>query len=169
MQVGTIMPAARQKQHQFSLFALSVLLLEVAHLKTNAALDAHNVSDITRLPHCSVIAPRYHSNMGCTVCAQSFVQNQQPACTWSDPMVCNIPVASLADKRSVCLLYTQADLLYFPFMERFALAMPEFTGYDPRDEIMSQWLEAMMQQTSCQLASPDAKLFQQAIRWFVPP
>lgn len=52
-------------------------------------------------------------------------------------------------------------------MERFALAMPEFTGYDPCDacdEIMSQWLEAMTQQTSCQLASPNAKLFQQAIR-----
>ena len=53
-------------------------------------------------------------------------------------------------------------------MERFALAMPEFTGYDPCDAcdgIMSAWLEAMMQLTSCQLASPDAKLFQQAIRY----
>ena len=53
-------------------------------------------------------------------------------------------------------------------MERFALAIPEFTGYDPCDAcdgIMSAWLEAMMQLTSCQLASPDAKLFQQAIRY----
>lgn len=67
-----------------------------------------------------------------------------------------------------CFLCMQVDLLYFPFMERFALAMPEFTGYDPCDAcdgVMSAWLEAMMQLTSCQLASPDAKLFQQAIRY----
>lgn len=101
--------------------------------------------------------------MGCTVCARGFVRGQHGVI----PRYATQPVASLADNNNVCLLYTQADLLYFPFMERFALAMPEFTGYDPCDacdEVMSQWLKAMMQQTSCQLASPDAKLFQQAIR-----
>ncbi|KAL3135361.1 hypothetical protein ABBQ32_007549 [Trebouxia sp. C0010 RCD-2024] len=60
-----------------------------------------------------------------------------------------------------------ADLLYFPFMERFALSMPEFTGFDPCDAcdgIMSDWLEAMGHLTCCQLASADDKLFQQALR-----
>lgn len=65
------------------------------------------------------------------------------------------------------ILLLQADLLYFPFMERFALSMPEFTGYNPCDAcdgVMSDWLEAMGYLTCCQLASADNKLFQQALR-----
>ena len=54
-----------------------------------------------------------------------------------------------------------------PFMERFAIAMPEFTPYDPSqacDGKIEQWLTEMRKLECCQKAAPDAKLFLQAIK-----
>ena len=65
----------------------------------------------------------------------------------------------------------QADLLYMPFMERFALALPDLTASDLRpacEGIMKPWLEAMGQLACCQQAFPDSKLFQQALRCCLP-
>ena len=45
-----------------------------------------------------------------------------------------------------CQAVVQVDLLYRPFMERFALAIPVFTQYNPCDAcdgIVATWLEAM--------------------------
>jgi len=61
----------------------------------------------------------------------------------------------------------QADLIYMPFMERFAVAMPAFTPYDPCaacDGIMGDWLYEMQQLKCCQIAAPDHDLYLQAIR-----
>ena len=54
-----------------------------------------------------------------------------------------------------------------PFMERFALAMPEFTDYDPRaacDGVVAAWLEALQKLGCCRQASANEKLFLQALR-----
>ena len=61
----------------------------------------------------------------------------------------------------------QADLLYLPFMERFALALPTLTSsnlVDACNGVMLPWLEAMGKLECCQQACPDHKLFQQALR-----
>ncbi|KAL0041868.1 hypothetical protein WJX79_007212 [Trebouxia sp. C0005] len=60
-----------------------------------------------------------------------------------------------------------ADLIYMPFMERFAIAMPAFTPYDPCaacDGLMADWLWEMEQLECCQIAAPDHDLYLQAIR-----
>ncbi|KAL0019623.1 hypothetical protein WJX77_004229 [Trebouxia sp. C0004] len=60
-----------------------------------------------------------------------------------------------------------ADLIYMPFMERFATAMPAFTPYDPCDACdgrIGEWLAAMRQLECCSLAAPDQKLFLQALK-----
>ncbi|KAA6423953.1 MAG: hypothetical protein FRX49_05912 [Trebouxia sp. A1-2] len=60
-----------------------------------------------------------------------------------------------------------ADLIYMPFMERFAVAMPAFTPYDPCDACdgrIGEWLVAMRQLECCQMAAPDQKLFLQALK-----
>ena len=54
-----------------------------------------------------------------------------------------------------------------PFMERFAIAMPAFSPYDPCtacDGTIRDWLAAMRQLDCCQKASPDADLFLQALK-----
>ena len=54
-----------------------------------------------------------------------------------------------------------------PFMERFAVAMPAFTPYDPCDACdgrIGEWLAAMRQLECCRLAAPDQKLFLQALK-----
>lgn len=51
--------------------------------------------------------------------------------------------------------FSQADIILFPFMERFALAMPEFSSYDFRsnsDEAINKWLVCLYRtSTSCSL------------------
>ena len=69
----------------------------------------------------------------------------------------------------VCCAIVQADLLYLPFVERFALALalPSLTSSDLANAcqgVMSPWLEAMRQLECCKQACPDHKLFQQALR-----
>jgi len=61
----------------------------------------------------------------------------------------------------------QADLIYMPFMERFATAMPAFMPYDPCDACdgrIGEWLAAMRQLECCQMAALDQKLFLQALK-----
>jgi hypothetical protein len=61
----------------------------------------------------------------------------------------------------------QADLIYMPFMERFAIAMPAFTLHDPCDACdgrIGEWLAAMRQLECCQMAAPDQNLFLQALK-----
>jgi len=61
----------------------------------------------------------------------------------------------------------QADLIYVPFMERFAIAMPAFTPYDPCatcDGTMADWLYEMEQLECCQIAAPNHDLYLQAVR-----
>ena len=70
----------------------------------------------------------------------------------------------MGEAMDLCL---QADLILQPFLERFALAMPEFAGYDVRqalDGSLAVWLSAMADRPSCQIASPDPKLFLSAMR-----
>ena len=62
---------------------------------------------------------------------------------------------------------SQADLILQPFLERFALAMPEFAGYDLRRALggaLAGWLDAMADRPSCHIASPDPELFLAAMR-----
>ena len=62
----------------------------------------------------------------------------------------------------------QADLMFMPFMERFAIAMPAFTPYDPCtacDGTMGYWLAEMEQLECCQMAAPDQELFLHALRY----
>jgi len=58
----------------------------------------------------------------------------------------------------------QADLIYMPFMERFAIAMPAFTSHDPCDGRIGEWLAAMRQLECCQMAASDQNLFLQALK-----
>lgn len=61
----------------------------------------------------------------------------------------------------------QADLVLQPFMERFALAMPEFAGYDVHSACggdVGAWLHTMAARPSCKMASPDHALFLAALR-----
>ena len=54
-----------------------------------------------------------------------------------------------------------------PFMERFAIAMPAFTPYDPCaacDGTMADWLCEMEQLQCSQIAAPDHDMYLQAIR-----
>lgn len=58
------------------------------------------------------------------------------------------------------------DLTYYPFAERFALAMPEFAGLDMHKTSLavSRWLEVMEDRPAVQMASPKADLFLAALR-----
>ena len=60
----------------------------------------------------------------------------------------------------------QVDLIYYPFAERFALAMPEFTGLDVHktSQAVSGWLEVMEDRPAVQMASPKADLFLAALK-----
>ena len=63
--------------------------------------------------------------------------------------------------------FSQADLVLQPSLERFALAMPEFAGYDLRRALggaLAVWLDAMADRPSCHIASPDPELFLAAMR-----
>ena len=63
--------------------------------------------------------------------------------------------------------YDQADLVYIPFMERFALALPAFANYDVRgacEGSIGKWLDAMQQLPCCQVASAEPRLLLQAFR-----
>ncbi|BDA48804.1 probable protein IN2-1 homolog B [Coccomyxa sp. Obi] len=59
-----------------------------------------------------------------------------------------------------------ADLIIFPFMERFALAK-EFTGYDVHDALggsIGAWLSSMAERPSCKMASANSTLLLEAFR-----
>ncbi len=61
----------------------------------------------------------------------------------------------------------QADLILFPFIERFALAMPEFAAYDVQKACggsVGAWLSSMAERPSCKIASADPNLFLKALR-----
>ena len=65
------------------------------------------------------------------------------------------------------VVHVQADLMYMPFMERFALAMPVFTQYDPCaacDGSIGDWLAQMQGLECCQQAAAHPYLFLQALR-----
>lgn len=54
-----------------------------------------------------------------------------------------------------------------PFMERFALALPEFTSYDVRGACggsIGRWLDAMQELHCCQVAAAEPQLLLQALR-----
>ena len=59
----------------------------------------------------------------------------------------------------------QVDLIYYPFAERFALAMPKFAGLDMHktSQAISDWLDVMQDRPAVQLASPKADLFLAAL------
>ena len=61
---------------------------------------------------------------------------------------------------------TKPHLTYYPFAERFALAMPEFAGLDMHktSQAVSRWLEVMEDRPAVQMASPKADLFLAALR-----
>ena len=62
----------------------------------------------------------------------------------------------------------QADIAYYPFMERFDVAMPEFCNYSIRSEENSEiraWMTAMENRESAQIAGPDAALLLQAFKY----
>ena len=51
--------------------------------------------------------------------------------------------------------------MYMPFMERFAIAMPHFTSFDPCaacDGSIGDWLYEMQQLECCQIAAADHDL-----------
>lgn len=63
----------------------------------------------------------------------------------------------------------QADLIIFPFMERFALAK-EFTGYDVHDALggsIGAWLSSMAERPSCKMASANSTLLLEAFRYLL--
>ena len=59
----------------------------------------------------------------------------------------------------------QVDLIYYPFAERFALAMPKFAGLDMHgtSQAVSGWLGVMEGRPAVQMASPKADLFLAAL------
>lgn len=61
----------------------------------------------------------------------------------------------------------QADLIYMPFMERFALALPEFANFSVTEACggsIGNWLEAMQQLECCQVAAAEPQLLLKAFR-----
>lgn len=60
----------------------------------------------------------------------------------------------------------QADLIYYPFAERFAIAMPEFCKFDVRatHQIYGSWLDAMQGRKSAQISSANPDLLLKAFR-----
>ncbi|KAK9917805.1 hypothetical protein WJX75_008460 [Coccomyxa subellipsoidea] len=60
-----------------------------------------------------------------------------------------------------------ADLVLFPFIERFAIAMPEFAAYDVRHAFggsIGAWLSSMAERPACRIASADSSLLLEAFR-----
>ena len=60
--------------------------------------------------------------------------------------------------------------MYYPFAERFDVAMPEFCGFDLRaavDGKIGSWLEAMEQRDAVKAAAADPKLLLNAFRCFL--
>ncbi|GMH40021.1 hypothetical protein BSKO_07925 [Bryopsis sp. KO-2023] len=62
---------------------------------------------------------------------------------------------------------TLADISIFPFIERFALAFPEFSGYDPRECCngkLGAWLDTMQNQKASQVTMANRDLLLDALR-----
>lgn len=57
--------------------------------------------------------------------------------------------------------------MYMPFMERFALVLPEFANFSLTEAChgdIGSWLTAMQQLECCQLAAADPQLLLKAFR-----
>jgi hypothetical protein len=84
------------------------------------------------------------------------------------PCICQCCFFQTEKSHLLCQIDLQADIVLYPFMERFAFAMPEFAGYDVMrafDGTIGRWLSAVSNRRSSMLASADANLFRAAIRW----
>ena len=61
----------------------------------------------------------------------------------------------------------QADIAYYPFAERFDVAMPAFCGYSLRsgqNSSIDSWLKALAGRESIKTCSPDASLLLEAFK-----
>lgn len=61
----------------------------------------------------------------------------------------------------------QADIAYYPFVERFDVAMPEFCSYNLRsanNNGINNWLKTLAARESIQTCSPNASLLLQAFK-----
>lgn len=67
-----------------------------------------------------------------------------------------------------CACLAQADLIIFPFVDRFALCTPSVAAYDVReacDGAIGAWLDAMSARPSCKVSCANSEAFLQAYRW----
>ena len=66
-----------------------------------------------------------------------------------------------------CVCGWQADLVIFPFVDRFALCAPYHAGYDVRtacDGAIGEWLNTMSARPSCKVSCANAEGLLQAYR-----
>lgn len=66
-----------------------------------------------------------------------------------------------------CNFCRQADIIMFPFIERFSLAMPEHAGYDLASALngsIGDWLATMAKRPSSLMACADPALMKAAFR-----
>lgn len=64
-------------------------------------------------------------------------------------------------------VFLQADIAYYPFAERFELAMPEFCSFDLHaagDGCISRWLKAMQERDTIRASMADRSLLLSAFR-----
>ena len=62
---------------------------------------------------------------------------------------------------------TLADIAVYPFVKRFAVACPEFSGYDVYgilDGVVGKWLRAMEERPTCRISTANDELLLKAYR-----